>query len=160
MRRHLAVSVLAAALLLAAGSADAQPGRFSGPFPVQNINPDVHRVVATGSMSGAVIFQEVPLDPVPTGKRFVVEFVSGEFFLGTGQVPKMEIRGSASDGPFYAIPLVKALSPGIGDFFQASSLVRFYLDAGETYNLTATRNPGGGTASFQVTLSGYLVDVP
>src|SRR4029078_476074 len=99
---------------------------------------------------------------VPAGKRLVIEFVSM-----TGQVPPgqhveiMEITTSRGGGgvshQFVIHPQPDAV---IGDaLFRANQSLRLYADGGTQVSALFRRNSGAGSASYGITISGYLVDM-
>jgi hypothetical protein len=100
---------------------------------------------------------------VPSGKRLVIEQVSMIGQVPPGKVvPTFCLITVASGGGFQHDFLVNVQPPAVnGDaLFRASQQVRLYADPGTPVRTTFVRSSPSGKATFSVTLSGYLVDVP
>ena len=101
---------------------------------------------------------------VPAGKRLVIEFISASGQVPPGQHveswPVMTVA-PPTGGAQHEL-LVNAQPPAvIGDaLFRASQQVRLYADSGSTVQTIIRRNSGAGSATYLMTVSGYLVDVP
>ena len=109
----------------------------------------------TGGQNGSVT--------VPKGKRLVIEYVSGEAFLPTGQKCLFSVitslKGQTTGTRHYleSAPYGKFGAP---DYFRAAQLVRLYADPGTTVMLRADRDLAGGDGLARMSLSGYLINVP
>lgn len=99
---------------------------------------------------------------VPTGKRFVIEYVSAEGLLPTGA--KLLRAGVSTKlngiyGDFHALVPIFTGSGATEDFFAMSHPMRLYADPGTTLHMLVVRNQTGiGTAAqVDFKFSGYLV---
>lgn len=99
---------------------------------------------------------------VPAGKRLVIEYVSF-----TGQVPPGEhvelmdistsVGGNGAQFQMLVNPQPDAV---IGDaIFRASQTVKIYADPGTMVTSVVRRSSSAGTASYGLSISGYLVDL-
>jgi hypothetical protein len=97
------------------------------------------------------------LEPVPPGKRLVLEYASVNAQLPIGQrlvVSVLAVNAGLS------IPVVfQGTFQNTADLFVGSEPVRFYLNGGETPRVSAARSENGGNGSVQVNVSGHLVDL-
>jgi hypothetical protein len=101
--------------------------------------------------------------PVPDGKRLVIEFVSFNGRVPTGQEWQIVQIGVTHFSTLYYDIEVKPKGPSPfagGDQFGGSQQVRLYCDAGETPSFFAQRSATAGEASIVMNISGYFVDVP
>jgi len=103
---------------------------------------------------------------VPQGKRLVIEYASMQADLQEGQSVTMfiqiEIPAAALIGKLF-LPLSAPAHDGVfagGPFTSVGQAVRMYANAGLTVVVNGLRNNGTGTASYDVSISGHLVDVP
>lgn len=100
---------------------------------------------------------------VPAGKRLVIEYVSGDALMPTGQKCLFSIFTSLAGQPTGTRHLLETTT--LGQFgasvsFRASQVVRLYADPGTTVMLRADRDVATGTAVARMSLSGHLVAVP
>jgi hypothetical protein len=98
---------------------------------------------------------------VPTGKRLVMEYASGEAFMPTGQKCLFSVIttiGGASTGTRHYLESNAVGKFGAPDYFQAGQVVRLYADPGTTVMLRADRDIAAGDATARLSISGYLVD--
>lgn len=102
---------------------------------------------------------------VPAGKRLVIEFVSGEFTVGTGQVVGFFFVETTVNGQTatFTVPIQHTMTFSNGnEGFAASQQMRLYADPGTTVAFRLTRNmavASSGGGGF-LGVSGYYVDVP
>jgi hypothetical protein len=138
---------------LAAGAKVSIASDAAQPFQVSANSTQVGNNVST-----------VTIATVPAGKRLVIEWVSM-----TGQVPPtqhaeiMEISTIA--GPFggasHQFVIEEQPDAVIGDaLFRSNQSLRLYADPGTQVSALFRRNSGAGLATWNATISGYLVDVP
>lgn len=93
---------------------------------------------------------------VPAGKRFVVEYVSG--FLTTpttSTLPYLYMTESGSGNRHFMAPETWRDSGGIREWIFSTS-IRMYFSPGQQVNVSYGSNP----TSFNIKISGYLVDLP
>jgi hypothetical protein len=104
---------------------------------------------------------------VPAGKRLVIEFVSVRTFVDPGQ--KVFVDVGVSDGQTtYDINLAPTLvgtfpagnSGLFGDRSAISQQTRLYANAGDTVHAFVQKNDDAGAGQANLTVTGYLVDVP
>ncbi len=99
---------------------------------------------------------------VPKGKRLVIEYVSGEAFLPTGQKGLFSVivslQGQTTGTRHYlaSTPMGKFGAP---DYFRAGQVVRLYADPGTTVMLRIDRDIATGEGLARMSLSGHLVDM-
>lgn len=101
--------------------------------------------------------------PVPSGKRLVIETISGDLDLATGTSPVEILLQGVSGGTGWET-LFPATFQGssaffFGDHYAVNQLVRLYADAGTApfFNLTISNT----TAGFvDLEASGYLINTP
>lgn len=98
---------------------------------------------------------------VPAGKRLVIEFASMNANLPAGQTAQLAIQTSAGGETVnHHFPLTPPAVPFQGQGAAAAGQqVRLYADAGTVVTVQGTRNIATGTAFFNFSISGYLVDV-
>jgi hypothetical protein len=115
--------------------------------------------------SGFVPFGE----SVPSDKQAVLEYVTAECRVPSGQKPSIQITQIAPNGNFVAeianpILTYQATVPfgpaATHDIYHSSDQVRLYLPPGTQIYLSALRNPATGIGLCTVYLSGYLVNMP
>ena len=97
---------------------------------------------------------------VPGGKRLVIEQVSVIAHLTASTTQKLSARVVILVSPF---PFYRFVGTDAGQTdFVASSQMRCYADAGTSVRILVTRSDtnGGGADSAEVSLSGYLIDMP
>ncbi|MGB8910102.1 MAG: hypothetical protein WCC84_15260 [Candidatus Cybelea sp.] len=98
---------------------------------------------------------------VPSGKRLVIEYVSGEAFLPTGQTCLFSVIttiGGASVGTSHYLVSYAMGNFGAPDCFVAGQVVRLFADPGTTVMLRADRDAASGAGIARMSLSGQLVD--
>jgi hypothetical protein len=92
---------------------------------------------------------------VPNGKRLVIENVSINAFLPTGQT----VFASVSNGVSQTfIPLIAQGLVGSIAVHRNSMLVRDYVEPGGLYQATIQRSPATDNLTWEVTAVGHLVD--
>jgi hypothetical protein len=100
---------------------------------------------------------------VPAGKRLIIEFVSFEAFVPTGQKASFSIfvqhQGEPNAIQHYLECIPNGGSGG-QDLFLCGRMVRLYADPGTQVMLRTDRNAPTGTATARMTFSGYTVSVP
>jgi hypothetical protein len=182
-KKALLLSLASLACAIAASAASAEK-----PTPVIVTNPSVTVDVANAepipvTVSASAAFR--PIAPtgfsaelslpdgtfgdaifydVPAGKRLVIEYLSGQVSLPTGQkLGTLTVFLTVGTNRVrHDFPLTHQLThAGAGkDFFVSSSLTRLYADPGSTIQLSVVRNLNTGAADGVVSFSGHLVDVP
>ena len=99
---------------------------------------------------------------VPAGKRFVIEHVSGQCRVPTGQhLLDISLTPQTLGGPsVWLIPVhVGTFGPDLEDFL-VSQAVRTYSRPGDRINIFAFRSNGTGNGLCSFTVSGFLVNLP
>ncbi|MGD9714990.1 MAG: hypothetical protein AB7V46_23455 [Thermomicrobiales bacterium] len=101
-------------------------------------------------------------DPVPSGKLFVIEHISGYFVVGTGD-PVDLIWVDDGSGQEVNLPthfesrnLNFSGGLGIGRFHQFGSPVKMYVSAGRRITLNGDANTAGRIAASAI---GHLVNM-
>jgi len=101
------------------------------------------------------------LDPVPAGKRLVVEYATARATLSAGQMATVTLVVGMIR---YELPVIPQGTFGTSIFARTllagSEPVRLYVNAGETLSVATERTEGDGGASVRVSISGHLVTVP
>lgn len=105
---------------------------------------------------------------VPAGKRLVIEFVSVRtFVLPSGQTFSVEVGVSDGQTTYdinLAPTLVGTFTVGTGgnkgDLSAISQQTRVYANAGDTIRAFAQKGDDVGAGQANITVMGYLVDVP
>jgi hypothetical protein len=106
----------------------------------------------------------------PSGKRLTVEFVSAKASISSNQSPQLRIftpsfdlanpGGTINLGHYITLNLSPRI-PGSADRYYASQQVRLYIMEGGTITIEGRRyDTASGSATFEVTFSGYMIDVP
>jgi hypothetical protein len=111
------------------------------------------------SFPDGAITRSTPIT-TPSGKRLVIEYVSGHFSVPTGQNITKIALGATLDQQFanHFVARVPLGDSGLGsEFFGASQHMRVYADG---LFINVQRSGSAGTAAGTVTVSGYLVDTP
>jgi hypothetical protein len=99
---------------------------------------------------------------VPAQKRLVIEYVSGEAFMPTGQKCVFSVIttiGGASTGARHYLDSDAMGKFGAPDYFRAGQVVRLYADPKTTVMLRADRDLAVGSATARMSISGHLIDV-
>ena len=137
----------------------------SNPVLVQNVNDGVtpfQQTVTgnfpTGSVGGSGII------PVPAGQRLVIEYVSAQVLLPTGQnlhqvSISTQIKGSTVQH-FLVRNQHGAHFSGTDNVFTVGQQMRLYADGGTPVIFSLARNNGTGSSGYSLTVSGYLVNIP
>ena len=118
-------------------------------------NVEISLPPGTGGQNGFVT--------VPAGKRLVIEYVSGQAFLPSGQKALFSVIVSLkgqSTGTWHYLESTVVGPFGSQDCFQCGRMVRLYADAGATVMLRTDRDLATDTGLSRMTLSGHLVSVP
>jgi hypothetical protein len=101
---------------------------------------------------------------VPANKRLVIELITGEIFVPTGQLIRVHVvtQASGSNLPSHALNFNTKLSfTGSQDIYVATLPVRLYADPGTPVLLEVQRDSEtGSSGTAEVTFSGYLVNLP
>jgi hypothetical protein len=121
---------------------------------------EVFRTITTVLLTDGAFSGEQFLDPVPAGKRLVIESVevSGDATVGK------PIRLVAFRTGIFAHPIAvqKQSSTATKDYYVGTHKVNWYADPGDALFFFA-QAPGenaAGTASFAVTITGRYVPTP
>jgi hypothetical protein len=136
------------------------------PVPFRDVeNParQIYQNTRTINLGDGTAGTNIFFSPVPAGKRLVIEFVSVNGHVPSGQAWQMAQIGVTHFSTFYYDIEVKPHGPSPfagGDQFGGSQQVRLYCDAGETPSFFAQRSASAGEASIVMNISGYFVDVP
>lgn len=150
---------------LASNSAVTINNGETNPVLAQNINDGVtpfHQTVTgsfpAGSFGGSGIIA------VPAGRRLVIEYVSAQALLPTGQnlhqvSVSTQIKGTTAQhflvrnehGPHFS---------GTDNLFVVGQQLRLYADGGTPVIFSLARNVATGNPGYSLTVSGYLVDIP
>ena len=149
---------------LGAGSSVAINNTNANPVPVFNTNASdaftPFQAVANSTQSGNNV-STVTVATVPAGKLLIIEYVSMAAQVPPGQHAEiMEITTSAGLGGI-SFPFVIHAQPAavIGDsLFRTNQDLRLYAAAGTTVSALFRRSSGAGTATYQVAISGRLVN--
>jgi hypothetical protein len=144
-------------------STEPVPVTLQGAAKIDTSSPlavrDVNDVVQTPFQAA---FTDIVPVIVPSGKRLVIEYVSG--FVGTGDAVALAVSIETKLGGQalrHAIPINLASANGGGaETYTFGDSARLYADPGTQViaRLHLTGNPAGSAANC--TLSGYLVDAP
>lgn len=144
----------------------------TNPVRVRNVNDAIQPVQAQASCLITTLGCLPTIYTVPAGKRLVIEYASMRVCILPGQSATLSIATQVGDQAVfhYLNGTPPAAGPGTFAIGCNSSLpssevavgeqVKIYADAGTTVVLTGSRNSTTGSASFQFSISGYLVDVP
>ena len=121
--------------------------------------------MAEGADTGSVKFNFGLSQEIPTGKRLVIQFVSGRAKLPVGQMAEFSIQTEE----YFGTTDTKQLPTYVSNYFGVGNLVRSTRDwfifsqptlilgkAGTTVTLTMTRSSTAGRADGTVTINGYL----
>jgi hypothetical protein len=103
---------------------------------------------------------------VPQGKRLVIEYASMQASMPEGQSVTMfiqvEIPNTLLIGRHF-LPLSAPAHDGVnagGPFTSVGQVIRIYVEPGLTVVVNGARNNGTGSANYELSLSGHLVDLP
>jgi hypothetical protein len=142
--------------------AEAVPISIQGTAQIDTSSPiPVHDVDNVAQEPFHAAFTDaVPLT-VPSGKRLVIEHVSG--FAGVFEAVTLAVSIETKLGGHtinHAFPVTLAFDNGDTRTYTFGSLTRLYADPGTTVRarVNLTGNPAANSANC--TLSGYLIDVP
>lgn len=102
-------------------------------------------------------------DPVPSGKLFIIEHISGYFVVGTGD--PVDLIWVVEDGLGQEVNLPTHFESrelnfggglGIGRFHQFGSPVRMYVSAGHLITINGDANTAG---RIFASANGHLIDM-
>lgn len=107
---------------------------------------------------------------VPSGKQLYIEFISARVSISSDQSPQLRVLtpsfnlavpgGTINLGHYIALNLSPRI-PNSADRYYASQIVRLHSMQGGTITIEGRRyHTATGTANFDVTFSGYLIDSP
>jgi len=100
---------------------------------------------------------------VPAGKRMVIEYVSVQAFIPSGQKALFSVivflQGQIT-GTWHYMESTAIGAFGGQDYFQCGRLVKLYADPGTTVMPRTDRDSPTGTGQSRMTLSGHLISVP
>ena len=131
----------------------------ASPVFVRNVDDPAHKPI---QIPGGIIFNNgtanLPVFPVPAGKRFVIEYVSARVHLQPGQIlDQFEIWTSTGGG---MLPHQMIATPqGNTGVSLVSQPVRLYADPGTLISIFVRSTIQNVVGSGSLSLSGYLVDV-
>ena len=100
---------------------------------------------------------------VPESKRYVIEFITAVLTVQIGQkaVVTFFVQTAGVEPPGFVHSLVLVPQGTFtGDVFAACQLVRLYADPGSTVLFQLARSNTSGVASGNISVTGYLEDVP
>lgn len=136
----------------------------TNPLPVRNVDNPANQpyqkafpfLIQQGSNFADQAFA------VPVGKRLVIEYVSGQFEISTGQLPVVTIVTFINGEQFTHFVVLNRLgvSGGILDKFVIGQPLTLYADPQSTVAIALSRNAVDGIAQGSVAVSGHFVDVP
>jgi len=101
------------------------------------------------------------LDPIPTGKRFVIEAVSGGVTTTPGIKPiqlNLQVNTAGTFRDYFFSATFQGTSSFFGDSFVVYQPVRIYADGGSTSVFNVTMSNTISTL-FELVVSGYLISV-
>lgn len=98
---------------------------------------------------------------VPDGKRLVIEYVTGNLFLDSGEFVLFSVSTTVNGVLVGHQMLLTPMGPagGFGKSYTSSHRTVLYADPGTDVVLYGA-NTLAGPAAMHVSVSGYLVDVP
>ncbi len=107
---------------------------------------------------------------MPSAKQLNIEFISAKVSISSDQSPQLRIftpsfdlanpGGTINLGHYIALNLSPRI-PASSDRYYASQQVRLYIMEGGTITIEGRRyNTANASATFEVTFSGHLIDVP
>jgi hypothetical protein len=96
---------------------------------------------------------------IPTGKRLVIEYVTLFSILPSGQTWTDLLVGTAIDGTTVTHHFGPLQSTAAGRF-ASDKAVRLYHDSTHPFVFAGGRSSTAGEARIDLTVSGYLVDLP
>ena len=99
---------------------------------------------------------------VPAGKRLVMEYVSAIVNVPSGQKVAVWVNANQGSGPVshYVVPTSLGAFNQLTETFAVGQLTRIYADPSTQVDVVVDRNAGVGFTSANVSVSGYLVNVP
>jgi len=165
----LGLGVLTAVLLLM-GLVSAQTA--GTPVLVQDVNNPAFQPYATecSGRTNPASGQIFPcfLGTVPAGKRFVIESISGTVMMRPGTKPTSirllnSTNGRITNNYFPATFQNSVMDQNniyIGDSFTVNQSVRLYVDAGYNPQVVISSSGFISMETCDITVSGYLVNVP
>ena len=94
---------------------------------------------------------------VPKDKCLVIEYISGEAFMPTGQKALFGIITTVGGTPVRHYLGTHALGKFVAqDYYWISGPAQIYAAPGTTVTLRADRDVATGTATFRMSISGHL----
>lgn len=158
---------------LASGATVLVGNTVGNPVRVRNVNDGIQpfQFHATCTSPAGILGCSPFGPPVAPGKRLVIEYVSLEACMAPGQATVVHVQTTVSGVLIsHSLPLTP-VAPGPGTLFACNlpttssttamgQQVRLYADPGTTVGLDAFRTSNAGIALFDISISGYLQDVP
>jgi len=98
----------------------------------------------------------------PSGKEFVVEFVSIDLFADSGVMaypPRLSVPQGGSQ-EFYFFPLPQQIDDGSEAVFVGAQQTRLYVGSSGEMQLHCALSRAVSLGACNATISGYLVDMP
>jgi hypothetical protein len=131
------------------------------PLWVQNVSEGSHQIFqeyVSGEISGTTGSVEIP---IPADKLLVIEYISGKADLPSGQRCYLQLIQEGAEYSSHFIPLTSHGVLGTRELHFASQEIRMYGGlGGGPFGVAVSRNLTSGIGYFDVSLSGYLVDIP
>jgi hypothetical protein len=94
---------------------------------------------------------------VPKDKCLVIEYISGEAYMPTGQKALFGIITTAGGTEVrHYLGTHELAAFGASDYYWVSRPAHIYADPGTTVTLRADRDADTGTATFRMSISGRL----
>jgi len=117
------------------------------------------QAVANVQMFDGDLAKSATLFTVPAGKRLVIEFVTAQGTVPSGEFPEFKlvatVGGISAEHSLLTSPMSQS---GSLVRFEASEVVRIYADPGTTVTFLVRRpNGAAGAANLGMTISGHLV---
>ena len=100
------------------------------------------------------------ITPVPQGKQLVVTYFSAQTNPTVATKVSFRVLKTSAGGSTAAAYDFESVETGTVSGFVASEPLHIYLNAGESLSVIAARNTLEGVGAVNVSVSGYLVDVP
>ncbi len=157
---------------LAPGASVLIDNTVGDPVRVRNVNDAIQPIQARSSCLVNALGCLPTIYTVPAGKRLVIEYASMNVCVLPGQSATLSIATTVGGQSVfhYLNGTPPAAGPGTASIGCNSGLpssevatgqqVKIYADPGTFVVLTGSRNSTVGSANFQFSISGYLVDVP
>jgi len=154
-------------LAIASGAAVSVNNAATNPVLVSDVNNPAYNpiiglcTVSQNTCNFSLFTETIPggTTTIPAGFEFVIDSVSGTFFVPTGAVPNLVEVAAQMAGANYAVyfnPVLQGTAASL-TYYTVSQATRIFCDATTSVSMYVESQNATGPATGQFTLTGHLV---